>query len=121
MYRDGIRHSYDHADGLCRQRNTLYIAGARPFGDVFADVNLFAQQTSHTERFEAARQYLDEYPDIDKVIGHNVGEAVALQLQADYNKQERGLHTTTYGAPVCNIPVLSEPQPETHGFRHDAD
>ena len=56
--------------------------------------------TDHTKRYDDAMKVLDESPNIKRVVGHSLGGAVALQIDAENQNKYK---TVTYGAPVASL------------------
>ena len=82
--------------------------------DVWGDLNLHVQLTRFTQRYREADAALAANPGVSKVIGHSLGGAVALELEK--NNPDRGLTTTTYGAPVATLT-----NDQGNRFRHPYD
>ena len=62
------------------------------------DVSVPFGLTSTTNRYRDASLALSKMPQIQRVVGHSLGGAVALELQ----KNHPHLKTVTYGAPVLS-------------------
>ena len=129
--RDGLRRAYRETNGLFKQGKALYVAGTRLnqafsnpdnfFQDLMDDVKLPFFQTHHAERYKFAKEFLDANPDVDEIVGHSLGGSVILQLQKDYAREGRQIHSTTYAAPVVTLPGFSDPNAENNRFRNDGD
>ena len=81
--------------------DTLYVAGTKSLRDVWEDLKIPFGATSWSQRYTDADRTLDASPQIRRVVGHSLGGAVALELQA--NHADRHLNSTTYGAPVFSV------------------
>ena len=111
MRRDSKR-AYETKDGLYQHYNELFIAGTKDFpGDHLDDLKLpFDTALKKTKRGRDADAYYRSHHEIDSVIGHSLGGAVALSLEKQY-KQEDGnpfgiVQSKTFGLPNVsgNIP-----------------
>ena len=73
----------------------MYVVGTRSVRDAWDDLKIPLRRTDKTERFRDADCVFGK-GGIDKVVGHSLGGAVALELQ----NKNTDLETETYGAPV---------------------
>ena len=87
---EGLKRAYDtsdglyqHCDGLYQHYNKLFIAGTKDFPvDHIDDLKLpFDGTLNKTKRGRDADAYYRSHHEIDTVIGHSLGGAVALSLQ----------------------------------------
>ena len=67
----------------------------------------------NAERYQIANGYLEQHPEIKKLVGHSLGGAVAIQLEK--NHPERDLKSITYNAPVWD--PLGTDKPKVGNFR----
>jgi hypothetical protein len=76
-YKDGNTHVHN---------KTLYVAGTNTWTDVFDDITKvpFWGSTTDASRYKAADKVLRENPQIENIVGHSLGGAVALELQKQY-------------------------------------
>lgn len=101
QYRNGSSQAYEQKGGIYRVGNSVNVAGAKRIRDVYGDFKIPIKRTSHSERYQTLKQYLDAIP--DELVGHSLGGSVSLQAQSnDHRDNCRLLHTTTYGAPVLS-------------------
>ncbi len=100
----GLDEAYQTAEGTTTKGDTLYIAGTKSPGDVVDDLAIPLGMTDRTQRYRDASLVLNANPTINRVVGHSLGGAVALQLQKDDPK----LQTVTYGAPVASTTGSSD-------------
>ena len=87
--------------------NNLVIAGTKDFPiDHLDDLKLPFDDTSNkTERDRDADAYYRSHHEIDKVIGHSLGGAVALSLENNIKKDNNPygiVQSKTFGAPVVS-------------------
>ena len=102
--REGLDEAYGTSEGLYSAGDTLYIAGTKSAGDVLDDLSIPLGLTNTTARHRDASRVLVANPQFSTLAGHSLGGAVALQLQ----KENPGLKTRTYGAPVASTSGSSE-------------
>ena len=101
-YKDGNTHVHG---------KTLYVAGTNSWRDVYDDITKvpFWGSTTDASRYKAADKALRENPQIENIVGHSLGGAVALELQKQY--PQRNFKTRTYGSatwdPVGNDLISS--------------
>ena len=74
--------------GLYQHYNKLFIAGTKDWpGDATDDLKLpFDETLDKTTRGKTADAYYRSHHEIDIVIGHSLGGAVALTLEKQYKK-----------------------------------
>ena len=84
---DGLKRAYETKDGLYQHYNQLFIAGTKDFPIDHTDgLNLpFDDTLNKTKRGRTADAYYRSHHEIDTVIGHSLGGAVALSLE-EYKK-----------------------------------
>ena len=80
---EGLKRAYDTKDGLYQHYNKLLIAGTKDFPtDHIDDLKLpFDDTLNKTKRGRDADAYYRSHHEIDTVIGHSLGGAVALSLE----------------------------------------
>ena len=80
---EGLERAYDTQDGLYQHFNKLFIAGTKDFPqDHIDDLKLpFDDTLNNTKRGRDADAYYRSHHEIDTVIGHSLGGAVALSLE----------------------------------------
>lgn len=105
--REGLNRAYASTDGLYVDRGVLYVAGTRlPFtrnggvSDLLTDITIPFGMLSHTPRYQSA---LAASRFVDRVVGHSLGGAIALQISRD-----TGIPAVTYGAPSLPFTSLGE-------------
>ena len=88
------------------------------FRDVIDDLKLpFDKGAKNSKRYEEVKRYLDEHPEINNLIGHSLGGAVALQGNKDNpNKYD----IVTYGSPAVNLPLIRDDS-NIKRFRNSGD
>ena len=86
---EGLKRAYETRDGLYQHYNKLFIAGTKDFPqDHIDDLNLpFDDTLNKTHRGRTADAYYRSHHEIDTVIGHSLGGAVALSLEKQYIKK----------------------------------
>ena len=80
---EGLKRAYEAKDGLYQHYNKLFIAGTKDFpNDHIDDLKLpFDDTLNKTKRGRDADAYYRSHHEIDTVIGHSLGGAVALSLE----------------------------------------
>ena len=81
--------------------------------DAWDDLKIPVFKTQYSQRYQDAAKELAKNPQVDTIVSHSLGGAVALQLNKDNNNKFK---TTTYGAPVFQIGGRSG-----NRFRHPGD
>jgi hypothetical protein len=105
---EGLKRAYEARDGLYQHYNKLFIAGTKDWpGDAIDDLKLpFDDTLNKTKRGRDADAYYRSHHEIDTVIGHSLGGAVALSLQTAYKKQDGNpygiVQSKTFGAPTVS-------------------
>ena len=86
---EGLKRAYDTKDGLYQHYNKLVIAGTKDFPtDHIDDLKLsFDDILNNTTRGRTADAYYRSHHEVDTVIGHALGGAVALSLEKKYKKE----------------------------------
>ena len=92
----GLRLAYEQKYGLFQHYNKLFIAGTKDFPvDHIDDLKLpFDDTLNKTKRGRDADAYYRSHHEIDTVIGHSLGGAVALSLEKQYKKE--GIHMESF-------------------------
>ena len=104
----GLKRAYETKYGLYQHYNKLFIAGAKDFpNDHMDDLTLPLNDTlNQTTRGRDADVYYRSHHEIDTVIGHSLGGAVALSLEQQYKKQYGNpygiVQSKTFGAPIIS-------------------
>ena len=80
---EGLRLAYETKDGVYQHYNKVFIAGTKDFPqDHTDDLKLpFDDTLNKTKRGRDADAYYRSHHEIDTVIGHSLGGAVALSLE----------------------------------------
>ena len=105
---EGLKRAYDTNDGLYQHYNKLFIAGTKDFPqDHIDDLKLpFDDTLNKTKRGRDADAYYRSHHEIDTVIGHSLGGAVALSLEKAYKKEGNNpygiVQSKTFGAPTVS-------------------
>ena len=95
---EGLQKAYGEDSGVWTEGSTMYVAGTKSLQDVFDDLKIPFGLTSWSQRYKDAERTLKAMPQLNRAVGHSLGGAVALELQ-----KNKGLETTTYGAPVFSL------------------
>ena len=96
--KEGLDEAYSSPKGTFVAGDSLYISGTKSAADVLDDVSIPLGLTSKTARYRDASLVLSKNPQVQRLVGHSLGGAVALELQ----KQKPDLQSVTYGAPVAS-------------------
>ena len=105
---EGLKRAYEAKDGLYQHYNKLFIAGTKDFHeDHLDDLKLpFDDTLNKTKRGRDADAYYRSHHEIDTVIGHSLGGAVALSLEKTYKKQGDNpygiIQSKTFGSPTVS-------------------
>ena len=77
---EGLRSAYETKYGLCQHYNKLFIAGTKDFPVYHIDYFklLFNGTLNETKRGSDADAYYRYHHEVDTVVGHSLGGAVAL-------------------------------------------
>jgi pimeloyl-ACP methyl ester carboxylesterase len=89
------------------------MGGTQTARDVWDDFKIPFGLTKYSKRYIDVDKVLQQDPNINKLVGHSLGGAVALEFQK--NHPERNYTTVTYGAPV------NSGNPSNERFRKDGD
>ena len=104
---------YYHPDN-----RTLYIAGTKDLPqDVMDDLFIPFRMVSHSKRYKTANDYIQRNGYlIDKVVGHSLGGAVAMELnKSDYKRWK----VRTYNAPLMSWNLNTDPNVERYRSSND--
>ena len=75
---EGLKRAYDTKDVLYQHYNKLFVAGTKDPIDMVDDLKLpFDDTSNNTTRRKTADAYYRSHHEIDTVIGHSLGGAVA--------------------------------------------
>ena len=108
-----MRLAYGAKDGLYQHYNKLSIAGTNDFPiDHIPDLKLPSDDTlSKTKRGRNADAYYRSHHEIDTIIGHSLGGAVALSLEKRYKKEGNNpygvIQSMTFVAPTVSGNIKS--------------
>ena len=102
-----MKRAYDTKDGLYQHYNRLFNAGTKDPIDFVDDLKLpFDDTLNLTTRGETADAYYRSHHEIDTVIGHSLGGAVALSLEKAYKKEVNNpygiVQSKTFGSPTVS-------------------
>ena len=102
--------AYETTGGLYQHYNKLLIAGTKDLIDMVDDLKLPLDDTLNiTTRGNTADAYYRSHHEINTVIGHSLGGAVASSLEKQYKKEGNNpygvVQSKTFGAPAvsCNL------------------
>ena len=101
-----MKGAYDTKDGLYQHYNELFIAGTKDFPvDHIDDLKLPCDDIlNNTTRGKTADAYYRSHHEVDTVIGHSLGGAVALSLEKQYKKEGNNpfgiVQSKTFGSPA---------------------
>ena len=103
-----MRRACDTRDGVYQHTNKLFIAGTKDFPvDRIDDLKLsFDDTLDKTKRGRDADAYYRSHHEIDSVIGHSLGGAVALSLERKFKKEGNNpygiIQSKTFGSPTVS-------------------
>ncbi len=95
--RQGLAEAYELDSGSYVAGDTLYVAGSKSARDWWGDLKIPFGMTNRTQRYEDASRVLKASPQVQRIVGHSLGGAVALALQKTHQ-----IKTVTCGAPVIS-------------------
>ena len=104
---DGLTKAYAATNGLHQHYNKLFIAGTRDFPrDYWDDLNILFGKTLDGKRGHDAEAHYQEHKNqIDTVVGHSLGGAIALNLEQKYGQQSGGIiQSKTFGSATASFP-----------------
>ena len=110
----GLQKAYNTNKGIHIDNDTMFIAGTRDFRDVYDDVTKIPVwgDLKNSKRYRDVEEEIKANPNVKKLIGHSLAGSVALEFE----KNNQGYETTTYGAPVFQLSSKSG-----NRFRHRND
>eukprot|EP00972_Heterocapsa_arctica_P057957 8550391-Heterocapsa_arctica.AAC.1 len=105
---DGFTKAYAATNGLYQHYNKLFIAGTRDFPrDHWDDLNIPFHQTLNGKRGRDAEACYKAHHEVDTVIVHSFGGAIALNMQRRYVKQGDNpygiIQSKTFGSPTIGM------------------
>ena len=110
---EGLRLAYETKDGLYQHYNKLFIASTKDFPiDHIPDLKLpFDYTLNETKRGRDADAYCRSHHEINTVIGHSLGGAVALSLEKQCTKEGINplgiVQPKTFGSPTVSANIKS--------------
>ena len=105
---EGLRLAYEANYDLYQHYNKLFIAGTKDFPvDHIDDLKLsFGGTLNKTKRGRDADIHYRTHHEIDTVIGHSLGGAVAVPLEKQYKKECNNpygiIQSKTFGSPTVS-------------------
>ena len=105
---EGLRLAYGTKRGFYHHYNKLFIAGTKDFPvDHIDDLKLpFDDTLNNTKRGRDADKYYRSHHEIDTVISHSLGGAVALSLDKQYKQEGNNpygiVQGKTFGSPTVS-------------------
>ena len=107
---EGLTQAYSNPKGTFYDpaTKTEYVKGSTTATDWIQDFeNIPFGNTAQTERYGQAMEKYDELTAQgqrpDRLVGHSLGGAVALQMDTDLAKRGHPVKTRTFGAPVFDV------------------
>ena len=97
----GLQKAYNTNKGIHIDNDTMFIAGTRDFRDVYDDVTKIPVwgDLKNSKRYRDVEEEIKANPNVKKLVGHSLSGSVALEFE----KNNKGYETTTYGAPVFQL------------------
>ena len=101
----GLKRAYQQPNKIYVDGNKMYIAGTSSLGDWYDDFTKIPiwGDLKNSQRYIDAEKVLKDNPQVDSLVSHSLGGAVALELDKDRNNKFKNV--TTYGAPVLETPA----------------
>ena len=104
---EGLKRACETRDGLYQHYNKLFISGTKDPIDFVDDLKLpFDDTLNNTARGKTAEAYYLSHHEIDTVIGHSLGGAIALSLQKAHKKEGNNpygiVQSKTFGSPTVS-------------------
>ena len=122
--RAGLKNAYDSPSGLYKTGKTLFISGTTGKDrsitrDILDDLtHLPSRGAERTEKYKDALKMLEQSPEITRLVGHSLGNAVANTLDQNFpNKYE----TTVYATPAVKPKRKGKQNPKHRDFRNPND
>ena len=97
---EGLAKAYDQPNKIYLNNHKMYVAGTSSWQDVWDDLKIPFHLTRFSKRYEDADKILKEHPEVDSLISHSLGAAVALELNQNH---DHTYDTTTYGSPSVDF------------------
>jgi len=97
---EGLSKAYEQPNKIYINNHKTNIAGTSTLQDVWYDLKTTFHLTKHSKRYEDADKLFKDNPQIDDIVGHSLGGAVALELNKNYPDK---YDTTTYGSPTFDF------------------
>ena len=110
---EGLRLAYEAKDGLYQHCNKLFIARTKDWpGDAIDDLKLpFDDTLNETNGGRDAYAYYRSHREIDSIIGHSLGGAIALPLNRQYKKEGNNpygiVQSKAFGSPTVSGNIQS--------------
>lgn len=80
----GLSQADDQTYGIYRIGNSVYVARTKRIRHVYDDWKLLLRQTSHSERHQTLKQYLDANPEVGELLEDSLGGSVMLEPQSNF-------------------------------------
>jgi hypothetical protein len=99
---DGLSQAYAASNNLHVSGTTLYVSGTHPnsnnrVSDYFTDLEIpVPGLLRSTWRYNQARRFLVKHPEVDTIVGHSLGGAIAQELSVS----DQVRRVRVYGAPT---------------------
>ena len=123
----GLTNAYANPKGTYYDpaTKTLSVKGSSTVTDWVQDAQLIpfgdtAQSERYGQAMDAYRDLTSSGKPVDRIVGHSLGGAVALEMQKNLAKQGRKVNTRTFGAPVLD-PFGALSRGKSERFRHPLD
>jgi hypothetical protein len=100
--KEGLEKAYSLPNKLFINGDVLYVAGTSSLHDVWDDLKIPFHLTSQSQRYTDAEKILANNKQISTLVGHSLGSAVSLELQA--NMKDRNFQSRTYSVPTISSP-----------------
>ena len=124
----GLTKAYSKARGVYYDpaTKTEFVKGSTTATDWYDDFTKFPfGNTANSERYNQAWSAYNDLSasgqPVDRIVGHSLGGAVALEMANNLRKKGKNVETRTYGAPVLDLMPRAFQKNAPERYRHPLD